>query len=324
MNTHEGLSIAYIFDGEGGGRRVDWKEVEEFEPGHGFLWVHLDYSSTRVKNWLKNKSKLDKLEYLSLIAEDTRPRSVSSTNGLLVFLRGVNLNPGQQREDMVSVRIFLNKDILISSRRRKLISFADAQKEIESGAVPKTSVELLLMLNHHLSEHIQNVISDLDERADDFEEQVLTEDSNVTREAIADLRREVISIKRYLAPQRVALYGLQMAESELLRPIDRINFREATERIVRFLEELDTARDKAAISFEELNNKISDGMNKRMYIMSLTAVIFLPLTFITGLLGINVEGIPFAKSEWAFLFVAILCVSIATGLLWIFRRKKIM
>jgi zinc transporter len=70
---------------------------------------------------------------------------------------------------------------------------------------------------------------------------------------------------------------------------------------MRYIEELDTIRDKVSLIQEELSNKLSEQMNKKMYVLSIISVIFLPLTFLTGLLGINVGGIPGAQNENAFL-----------------------
>lgn len=323
MSNEPGLVKAYILDGLGGGRTVGWPEIESFAKGSGFLWVHLDYSSPQSRRWLK-KSGLNQIEYLGMMAEENRPRTVVSTNGLLIFLRGVNLNPGQDPEDMISMRIFLNHDIIITSRRRKLVFIDDVIQDIESGNGPKTTMELFLLINHYLTERIERVINDLEERAEDLEEQVISNDHTISRETIADLRREVITLRRYLAPQRAALHSLETCDSEIVSYVDRINLREEADRIVRYLEDLDAAKETATVTFEELNNQISEHMNKRMYIMSQVAVIFLPITFITGLLGINVGGIPGAKSKWAFLIVTALSIGIGLLLLWIFRKKKMM
>ena len=101
-----------------------------------------------------------------------------------------------------------------------------------------------------------------------------------------------------------------------------MHLRELLERTARFVEDLDSARDRAAITQEELNNRLSEQMNKAMYVLSIVAAIFLPLSLLTGLLGINVGGIPGAENKWAFLLVTFLLVLIALMLISLFRRIK--
>ena len=142
-----------------------------------------------------------------------------------------------------------------------------------------------------------------------------------TRDNILELRREIIKIRRYLGPQRDALNRLQSERASWLSEHDRLRVREAYDKITRYLEELDSARDRAGVAYEGLSGRIAEQMNNRMYVLSLIAGLFLPLGFLTGLLGINVGGIPLADSPWGFFeVVAILLVLVLVQIV-VFRRK---
>ena len=91
---------------------------------------------------------------------------------------------------------------------------------------------------------------------------------------------------------------------------------------MKYIEDLDSARERAAVTQEELSSRLSEQMDKRMYLLSVVAVIFLPLTFLTGLLGINVEGIPGAKHEWAFFIVCSVLVGFLILMFSFFRHKR--
>ncbi len=125
-----------------------------------------------------------------------------------------------------------------------------------------------------------------------------------------------------MAPQRDVLARLQNERFSWLNDIDRVRIREIAERTARFIDDIDSARDRAAITQEELNNRLSEQMNKTMYVLSIVAAIFLPLGLLTGLLGINVGGIPGTESKIAFALVTLLLVGIAFVEFWIFRRRK--
>lgn len=107
-----------------------------------------------------------------------------------------------------------------------------------------------------------------------------------------------------------------------LNEASRVHVRELTERTSRFVEDIDSARDRAAITQEELNNRLSEQMNKAMYLLSIVAAIFLPLGLITGLLGINVGGIPGAENKLSFLIVTVFLVVLAVILVGLFKRVK--
>ena len=116
MTSENGLIVAYLLDGEGGGHRIEWDEIKTWKPERGFLWVHLCYTDSAARQWVRDQSGLDELVGEALLVEETRPRSLMTRSGLLAVLRGVNLNPGADPEDMVSIRIWIDQHRVISHR----------------------------------------------------------------------------------------------------------------------------------------------------------------------------------------------------------------
>jgi zinc transporter len=100
----------------------------------------------------------------------------------------------------------------------------------------------------------------------------------------------------------------------------RFRFRETTDRVIRYIEDLEEVREHAAVVQDELANRLSEQMNRTMYLLSLVAAIMLPLGFLTGLLGINVGGIPGAESPLGFVIVCVLLGLIVALEVVILRR----
>jgi len=94
------------------------------------------------------------------------------------------------------------------------------------------------------------------------------------------------------------------------------------DRLPRYIEDLDAARERAAVTQEELVSRLSEQMDKRMYVLSIVAAIFLPLGFLTGLLGINVGGIPGAEYKAGFAIFCLLLVGLIIAEVIIFKKKK--
>jgi zinc transporter len=321
VKTTNGLVFSYILK-DRTGRHIDLEQVRHWTPAEGVLWLHLDYEDEAARKWLLEESGIDAVSCEALLAEESRPRIVSSSESLLLILRGVNCNPGEDPEDMVSIRMWLDQHRVISMRHRRVMAIEDIRKSIEAGKGPDSANEFLVMVASRLVDRMGDVISDIDDSVDELEDLVLTEESHELRPRLAKLRRQTIRLRRYISPQRDVLARLQNERVSWLRDIDRVRLREIGERTARFVDDLDSARDRAAITQEELNNRLSEQMSKTMYILSIVAAIFLPLGLLTGLLGINVGGIPGTENKLAFSYVSIVLVVFAFSLYLFFKRKR--
>jgi len=319
---NDGLILAYILDGAGGGRKIGWEEIKSWQPELGILWIHLNYSVPNVQEWISGQSGLDGVISDALTEEDSRPRCTPFKDGILLGLRGVNMNPGAEPEDMVGIRIWFENNRIISTRRRKLLSIVDIKNAIEQGNGPETLGDFLVQVSGRMMERMRHVIDDLEDAVADVEDQVLATESHQLRSQLANLRRQAISLRRYLSPQREALSRLLSEKISWLEECARIRMREVSDQLARYLEDLDEARDRAVVTQEELVNRLSAQMNNKMNLLSIVAAIFLPLGFLTGLLGINVGGIPGADSKMGFSIFLLLLLIVVVFQFWLFKKKK--
>ncbi|QPJ66690.1 MAG: zinc transporter ZntB [Candidatus Nitrohelix vancouverensis] len=322
MLNEGGLIAAYILDGKGKGIKIGWEEIRSWTPDKGILWVHLDYTSAEAQQWINQEAHLEEVPKGSLLEVETRPRCALYSDGLLLTLRGVNLLPLSDPEDMVAIRIWIEENRIISTRKRKLLSVEDLRNSIEKGSGPRTPAEFLVELSDRLVNRMADVIDQIDDSVDHLQDQVLTEESHQLRPIIAGCRRQAIALRRYLGPQREALSKLYNERVQWLEDVDRMRLREISDRMMRYIEDLDTSRERASVAQEELMSRLSENMEKRMYVISIVSVVFLPLSFITGLLGINVGGIPGSEDKTAFMMVCIFLIIMVAIQFWIFKIKK--
>ena len=322
MTDDSGLLYAYVLNGAGGGERLDWNQIKQWQPQQGVLWLHLEYSNPAVLQWLLNESKLDEVTAEALLADETRPRSMLSASGLLLTLRGINPHPGADPDDMVAVRMWSDGARIITTRRRRLQAASELSQAIEKGIGPRNAGEFVESLTDRMVERMGDVIEEISDQVDELEESVLTMESYELRPKIAELRRNAIGLRRYLAPQREAVARLFSEKLEWLGDIDRQRLRESADRTTRFVEDLDLARERAVVVQEELLSRLSEKMDRTMYVLSIVAAIFLPLGFLTGLLGINVGGIPGADYPGAFVIFCVSLLVIVVLQVWLFKRKR--
>ncbi|NBA96870.1 zinc transporter ZntB [Pseudomonas sp. R5(2019)] len=324
-NAQWGLVHALVLDGKGSARSIARTELDalELQPGES-LWLHLDRSHPQTRTWLRKDSGLSEFVCDLLLEENTRPRLLPLPDAeMLLFLRGVNLNPGAEPEDMVSVRIFAQAQRVISLRLRPLRATDELLEQLAIGRGPKTSSELLLYLAQNLTEKVQALVSDLSEAVDE-EEEKLDSDERYAPEhgAVVQIRRRAAGLRRFLAPQREIYAQLARNKWPWFVEDDADYWNELNNSLTRYLEELELARERVSLVLDSEDRRLNERMNRTMYRFSIVTGIFLPMSFLTGLLGINVGGIPGADSPYGFLVASLMMVAVAAGQYWLFRRLR--
>lgn len=325
VEPEDGLLFGCILDDGGSGRLCNWAEAENWKQEGDSIWLHLDNDSLRAEKWLHEKSGVPTSVVGALLAKESRPRSLRVGEGLLVILRGVNLNEGAQPEDMVAIRMWVEPHRIITVRYERLMTPRDVLADIlSSHHGPENAPQLFVALAEKLSLKINDVIIKLEDELGALEGQVETEAPSKLRTALAETRQDTVALRRYLSPQREALANLQYDAPDWLDPSEKMGLRETTDRTLRYLEDLDAARDRAVVVLDELANKMAESMNQTMYALSIVAAIFLPVSFLTGLLGINVGGMPGVDSGLAFWIVCgIMSVVIVLEIMILKRLKWI-
>ena len=318
----EGLLHALLLDGNGGASELEWDEASRWTPEQGCLWLHFNLELAGVDEWLRASSQLNELAIDALLSQETRPRATNLGDQLLLALRGVNLNPGSDPEDMVSIRLWTDGNRVISSRYRRLLSVGDIREQFDTGNGPVDAGELLVTLIDRIVRRMSDTVDNFEDEVSALEDRVLSGTDRTLRYDLSLLRKQTIGLRRYLAPQREALNRLIMEKLSWMTSSYQMQLREISDRLVRHIEDIDAVRERAALAQEELLSVVSEQMNERMYVLSLVAAIFLPLGFFTGLMGINVGGMPGVEDSEAFWVVVALCVAVMLVLAVVFRWKK--
>lgn len=317
------ILFAHEIAGDGKGPTVQEDSVASKIKSETLTWVHLDGTLPETRKWLKKEvSYLDNIILDALLADETRPRMLEFEDGALMILRGVNLNENADPEDMISVRLWIDNARIITIQRRGLKAIKDIKERLEKGKGPKNAGDFITMLTDRLFSRMEPVFSDLEERLDTLEEDVMEHPDASERKKITALRKQAILLRRYIAPQKDVMVHLRTAEFKWLDVTHKRRIQESLDRITRYVEDLDAIRERAQIIKDELASALADKMNKNMYVLSIVAAIFLPLGFLTGLLGINVGGMPGAESDIAFWIVCLMCVAFMAVIGGLFKYLK--
>ncbi|MFC3052508.1 zinc transporter ZntB [Kordiimonas pumila] len=286
-------------------------------------WVRLDVTHADCKQWLsKLLPDVPKAAIRAMTAEETRPRLENYGAGLLLILRAANLNAGKEAYDMASVRIWADEKRVITVQRQRIRALEDVQKQLgtaDNGLVGSGAV--VAAINLRIIERLDPVLMELEDTVFSLEEKTLDNPESALRHDITASRKEATMFRRYIAPQREVLLRLKGITLGWLESRDQFLFLDAFDHLTRFVENLDAIRERCQILHEELTTMLADQLNQRMYILSIVSIIFLPLGFLTGLLGVNLAGIPGSEDPLAFdIFLGVLIVLIVGSV--VFLRVK--
>lgn len=296
-------------------------DPSELEPGAA-SWIHLDLNDESAGQWLESDLGLPALVREALLDQETRPRIASYDSGTLVILRGVNLNPGAKPEDMVSIRLWVEPQRVVSGVLRQLKAIATLEGRFRSGQGPKTSGAFIATLADLLTENAVPIVTAMDERLDDIEVEIEAGRDQEVRSELLDLRHRALALRRFVAPQRDALSRLTSLPPPWLALEEQRSLQETADEVTRLVEHLNFVWERAAMLQEQALARSAEQTNRRLYMLSIVAGIFLPLSFVTGLLGINVGGIPGGDTPFGFLAVCLLLIAVGLLEYLIFRRLR--
>ena len=320
--THQGLRFACVLDGRGGCEDLGWGEIERWQPGQGVLWIHLERDEPAAQKWMRERSGIDPLIVEALLAEEPRPRVEASEDGLLVVLRGVNVQEQNAPVGLVPIHLWVDAYRVISLRDKGnlLMALRDIREALTIGRGALASGQLFALITDKVVKYMEPLVSELEDQVDGLDETLHDIDSEVARTRLNAMRRRAIMLRRFLAPQREALFRLQVEETSWLAKRDKIFLREVTDKVLRYLESLDAIRDRTTILHEDLNAQVAERTSRSSHRLTTIAALLLPPSLFAGMLGMNIGGIPGSDNPLAFVLFCVVVVVIFPLELWLLRR----
>lgn len=283
-------------------------------------WVHLSVQDPDHVNWLKATSGLSQEVVNALLAPKVRPRLAATPNSLLVILRVADTLEASEHEELRSLRIYTEGKRIIST---SLYPLPTVQSIRQSWAGKEgNTCDLFLELVVKSIRGLEPILEELDEQADLLEKQVLDVGQDPEERDVAVLALDSLQLRRYLAPQKEVLSRLFRIDSETFDETHRQRLKSSFDLVCRQLDEVDVLRDRVRIIREQISSHIAEQSNHRLYIFSVIALIFAPLGFLTGLLGVNLGGIPGADHPAAFSSFCAVLLALATVMMIIIKKAK--
>jgi len=305
---------------------VDGKTVCKMLPAESIsasgelVWVHLNTQIEEAKAWLSDTGKLPDFIVEALTAVETRPRCDQIGDGAFINLRGRAVDEMTMSDPLASVRIWAVAGKVFSVTRHPLTAIDLVVQAVEQGQIHDPG-DLIAEFAAAITSELDPKVADLGDLLDDCEAELDQDRIFELRRTVTKVRVQAIGYRRFLTPQRAAIEKLAALPVPWLQDEDRMHLSAAADRAARMAEELESIRERSALTHEALTDLRAEQIDQRALLISVVAMIFLPLTFLTGLLGMNVKGIPFADQPWAFDGIVFFCAAIAGGVTVYFIQR---
>jgi magnesium transporter len=246
-------------------------------------------------------------------------------DGLFIVMKAFTLSGDDQTTVGEQISFILGKNYVISLQESNDDIFEPIRSRLRSGKGRIRSLGpdyLLYALVDTVVDHYFSVLEALGERIEVLEDELLTDHAQETLPRTHRLRRELLFFKKMVWPLREVISAMQRSETGLIRQTTQFYIRDLYDHIIQVVDTLENYRELASGLLEIYLSSVSNRMNEVMKVLTIIATIFIPVTFIAGVYGMNFEFMPELKWGWGYALVWGVMIAMIVTMLGYFRKKK--
>ncbi|WP_370278438.1 CorA family divalent cation transporter [Pontibacterium sp.] len=290
------------------------KRLQSREP----FWLELDWNDPDAAEWLKHSADLPESSCQAVLTENTRPRSFTDEHGnLVLILRIINTQATTEAERLVSLRLLIDRKRIFSLCHYETEVLRQVRTKIGSSDSCFEPAQLLTSLLRWIQEEINEEVYRLTELVSDIEGQL--DRGKPPVDEISMARKRAGELQRYLQPQRIVLSQLRQQRDITSDAELQSDWRELANELQLSLEEVEMSISRLMIFQDEVRSNLNERTTRTLYLLSLVTFLFLPLSFLTGFLGMNIS-FPWETSPQAFWLLLVLIIGILLGQVWLIKR----
>lgn len=297
------------------------RQLRKLTDGLANRWIHCQRDQAGLDEWMDRMGIHAGLRQ-AVLAEDTRPRFEVVPGGFLLILRGVNLNPGAEPDDMLSLRVLWYKDGLITLRKWPFRAISAVRDTLKDETGPATLGALLVTIIEAINLRIDELLEAQEAELEELEaiDHISNPQQHLTR--LTQLHRRLLRLDRFIRPQVGALERMAIDADAWLGGRELQLLSNQRDTTMRILETIEMLLQQIQLVRDELQQDLAERMNRNTYWLSVIAGIFLPLGLLTGLLGINVGGMPGVDDPRAFWLTCAVLAVVAVVEFLLLRRLR--
>lgn len=293
----------------------------------GFVgWLNIDglHDIEQLRS-LGERAHLHPLVMEDVVSIGQRPKVEEYDEQLYIVLRGLEYNENRAQVDEDQISIVLGHNYVLSFQELPGDAFDPIRARIRTGKGPlreRGADFLAYSLIDAIVDEYFRVVEKVGDRLEELEDQVMGGPSRAVVGEIHHMRRELIVMRKAVWPLRDVLNSLVRDETQLISDPTRVFLRDAYDHTVQVIDTIETMRDLLSSLMDLYLSSVSNRMNEIMKVLTIIATLFIPLTFIAGVYGMNFEHMPELKWRWGYPAVLLLMAIVAGVMILYFRRKS--
>lgn len=286
------------------------------------VWLHFNLSDARARRWLIEEASFVPESLREVLNEHDGHRRIESVDGgLLLVISDFTFEAESDPAEVGSLWCFVTARLLITARHHPLKSADQLREQVRAGLAVPNSFHLVGQLLELRTVELQRVATQMIERIDEVEDEILAGGITRQREQLGRIRRLCASMRRHFGPEWSALQKLLNRTSlDVLNEDSRELLKSANEDLGFAIEEVSELYERSKLLQEELASRVAENTNRNLYVLAILTAVFLPMTLITGIFGMNVAGLPGMRDVHSFWNVTLLIIAAGaitlTALLW--------
>ena len=292
----------------------------------GVLWMNMDgIHDTRLLSLIGQSFAVHPLTLEDILNTEHRPKIEEYDTYLFIVLKLFTISDDLAKLEIEQISFVLGEGFILSFQEKQGDVFDEVRNRIRAGK-GKIRTQGADYLTYALLDAVVDsyflVLEKIGDRIETLEEELLVHPTPDMPEEIHSLKRSLILLRKSISPMREVINGFQHNDSDLIRETTRIYVRDVYDHIINLIETVQAQRDILSGLLDLYLSSISQRMNEVMKILTIIATIFIPLTFVAGIYGMNFEYMPELKWRWAYPGLWVLFTCMLAGMLFFFRRKK--
>jgi magnesium transporter len=265
-----------------------------------------------------------------LILEDIadthqRPKFEEYDNGVFTVIQSLSYNRETMNIQREQVAIFFRKGFIVTFQEREKDLFESIRQRLRksNGKIRHRGADYLAYaIMDTVVDHYYEVLEDVEETIESLEEQIMNSQDTTVKGVIHRLKYELLTFRKSIAPLRESVNKFSKSDSPYIEEESMLFVRDLYDHTIQVLEMTDSLRDILISLQELLLSEVSFKMNQVMQLLTLIATIFIPLTFLAGIYGMNFKNMPELQTENGYFVLLAIMLIIFVGLLYYFKRKK--
>lgn len=284
-------------------------------------WLHLDFKKKETIDWINKIDFLPELVKQELIKANQISKETRFEKGILVVLKGVNFTLNELPDPIVTFRFYITDNLIISTRHQQIDAISQLKDNLSKGIGPVDVADWLIQISELISEQVNLSFDNVHNKIVKLEDLVLNQ-RVLSNKEIGRVRKQLIVLRRLLSPQRDIFVKISTERISWIDDYDRQRLHDISSQQNHYISDIDSCLLRLASIMEQINSFIGESINKRIYLMSIFTIIFTPITFLTSLLGVNLTGIPYSDTKWAFAGLTAIIIAICVAsVIWLKSKK---